>query len=110
MSATSDFDAEAGKLMRAARIAAGMTQEELARAIGLTRVSVCNIESGVQGRISLGTVVACARATEVDLLCLVPGTHDARALLAAHSKRRAGERNKKLASLRRQIAKLEAQR
>lgn len=42
------FNKSMGRLVRAARQRAGLTQELLARKTGLTRASITNIEKGIQ--------------------------------------------------------------
>ena len=48
MSGNNDFYKEFGQLLRDARKTAGMSQADLASAIGLTRTSVSNVEKGRQ--------------------------------------------------------------
>ena len=48
MSGNNDFYKEFGQLLRDARKTAGMSQADLASAIGLTRTSISNIEKGRQ--------------------------------------------------------------
>jgi len=40
--------AEIGRRIRDARVGAGLTQDELAGAVGLTRASIANVEAGRQ--------------------------------------------------------------
>lgn len=57
--------------IRAARIEADLTQEELANELGLSRASVVNIELGNQ-RILLHHLYLIAMATNVDILYFLP--------------------------------------
>ncbi|MHB1739172.1 MAG: helix-turn-helix domain-containing protein [Actinomycetes bacterium] len=43
-----DFNAAVGRLVRKARLRAGLTQEALADEVGLSRTSITNMESGNQ--------------------------------------------------------------
>jgi transcriptional regulator with XRE-family HTH domain len=58
--------ADIGKRLRLARETAGVTQLELAEAIGLTRTSIANIEAGRQGLL-LEDAAAVARKLRVSL-------------------------------------------
>lgn len=54
-----DFDAAFGRLVKDRRDKAGWSQEELATRVGLSRVSIVNIEAGRQ-RISLAHAISVA--------------------------------------------------
>ncbi|HEX5566724.1 MAG TPA: helix-turn-helix transcriptional regulator [Streptomyces sp.] len=54
-----------GQRLLAARRRRGVTQQELADAVGLTRASVANIEAGNQ-RIQVHTLIAAAQALGLD--------------------------------------------
>jgi transcriptional regulator with XRE-family HTH domain len=62
---------EFGDLLRQKRVAAGLTQEELAVCLGLGRTSVTNIEKGRQP-ITLAVLYDLARALEVPPTELLP--------------------------------------
>lgn len=62
---------EVGKLVREKREQANLTQDELARRIGLTRTAVTSIESGRQ-RILVHTLVAIANALDLVPSDLLP--------------------------------------
>ena len=54
------------------RIEAGLTQEELAKKSGISRVTIANIERGSQSFIKSSTIIKLADALKVDpkvLLC-----------------------------------------
>ena len=61
-----------GRSVRLARKAARLTQEGLGVAVGLSRVSISNLEAGRQ-RVSLEHLVLLAEALSVDLVDLLPG-------------------------------------
>ena len=65
--------AEIGRRIRRARDKAGITQEELAAAVGLSRTSIANLEAGRQG-LCLEDAAAMARklGTSVDELAGLP--------------------------------------
>ncbi len=65
------FDREVGLRLQRARKDRGLTQEELARRIGLPRPSYANIESGRQ-RIPLDVVWRAAIVLEQSFAVLVP--------------------------------------
>ena len=61
-----------GTRVRATRDALGMSQEELARKSGVSRITISKIECGHAENISTWTAVALSRALSVDvgfLLC-----------------------------------------
>lgn len=58
---TDAFTTRFGENLRALRVSNGLTQDQLAMAIGLSRASVANIESGRQ-QVSLRHAFAMARA------------------------------------------------
>jgi len=60
-----------GTLIRAARMDAGMSQETLADAVGLTRVSICNLEGGRQG-LSVDVLLRLSDALSVEPADLLP--------------------------------------
>ncbi|MEQ8674156.1 MAG: helix-turn-helix transcriptional regulator [Aggregatilineales bacterium] len=62
-----------GKNIRDARIRAQMTQDDLAKSLGLQRTSITNIESGSQ-KIQLHTLYMLASALDVNLISLLPDT------------------------------------
>lgn len=63
-----------GKQVGAERRARGISQAELARAVGLTRTSMTNIEAGRQ-RPPLHVTVALAQALGLELSDLICGTY-----------------------------------
>jgi transcriptional regulator with XRE-family HTH domain len=65
------FDREVGLRLQRARKECGITQEELARRIGLHRPSYANIESGRQ-RVPLDVVWRAAIVLELSIAALVP--------------------------------------
>jgi transcriptional regulator with XRE-family HTH domain len=65
------FDQEVGLRLQRARKERGITQEELAKRIGLPRPSYANIESGRQ-RISLDVVWRAAIVLGVSIASMVP--------------------------------------
>ncbi|MFI0510481.1 helix-turn-helix domain-containing protein [Streptomyces sp. WSLK1-5] len=65
------FYVSVGDRVRGARIAARLTQAELAGRLGLVRSSIANIEAGRQ-RVPLHTFVAIADALRVDVGELIP--------------------------------------
>lgn len=66
-----EFYGELGRRIRAAREAVGVTQEELALRVELSRASVANIERGHQ-RVALHKFVELALALGVEPLRLLP--------------------------------------
>jgi transcriptional regulator with XRE-family HTH domain len=70
---TTPYSREFGARMREARMAAEATQAELARALGLTRSSVANIEAGRQ-HVLAELAVSVAGLLRVDPLWLLVGT------------------------------------
>ncbi len=66
---------ELGRVVRAQRESAGMTQGELARLVGMTRTSISNIESGRQ-KLQIHTLYDVARALEVQPEALLPPQAD----------------------------------
>jgi transcriptional regulator with XRE-family HTH domain len=65
------FDREVGLRLQRARKERGITQEELAKRIGLPRPSYANIESGRQ-RIALDVVWRAAIVLDLSIAALVP--------------------------------------
>lgn len=66
-----------GKNIRQARLRAGLTQEQLAKVIGLTRTSVNNIEHGRQ-KLLVHTLIDIANACNISpAILLVPKDEDA---------------------------------
>jgi transcriptional regulator with XRE-family HTH domain len=68
----SDFEARLGAAIREARLDAGYTQEEIARALGVTPATIARYELGIR-RLSVGTLLQIAAALEMPLSHLVPG-------------------------------------
>jgi XRE family transcriptional regulator, fatty acid utilization regulator len=66
--------AEFGRRVRHHRKRLGLTQETVARAVGVKRAPICAIERGVSGP-SFGMVLALARVFRVDPATLVRGLH-----------------------------------
>lgn len=62
---------EIGFSIRTVRRASGMTQAELGTILGLTRITIANMETGAQ-RIHLHHVYAIAEAFDVDPKDLLP--------------------------------------
>jgi len=60
-----------GSAIRGARERAGLTQDELARGVGLSRTSVTNIEAGRQ-RLLVDQLEAIARTTRTPAVDLLP--------------------------------------
>ena len=68
---TKQLYATVGARIRKARLAAGLTQGQLAKKAKLTRCSITNIESGFQ-RIMLHSLMAAAKALDVEAIDLIP--------------------------------------
>jgi len=66
-----DFDRELGAKIRASRERVDMSQDELARRVGLSRTSVTNIEGGRQG-VQAYLLVRIAEALECSAIDLLP--------------------------------------
>jgi DNA-binding XRE family transcriptional regulator len=66
-----DLYAFMGARLQAGRVAAGVTQQQLADDVGLTRVSIVNIEQGRQ-RVPLHTLYALVAALEMQLEDVLP--------------------------------------
>lgn len=64
-----------GRLMRKAREEAGVTQDQLAALVGLTRTSITNIEGGRQ-KIQVHTLYAVAQALHLSPTALLPPPSD----------------------------------
>lgn len=64
-----------GNKSRVARIALQMTQSDLAQALGLTRTSVTNLESGAQ-QMTLPMLYAMCEVLRVDIHDLLPKSSD----------------------------------
>ena len=60
-----------GRLVRSRRAQVGLTQDELARRVGMTRTSITNIESGRQ-KVQLHTLYDIADALDVAPEALLP--------------------------------------
>lgn len=71
--ATSDFYAAVGTRIHAYRKQRGLTQTDLAEAVGLKRSSLCNIEAGRQHPL-LHTFAMLAQVLGVSIGDLIPGT------------------------------------
>lgn len=71
-----------GQHVREYRIAAGLSQAQLANACGLTRTSITNIESGVQHSM-LDVYMAIAMACGTELYNLMPTVDEYRHQLGA---------------------------
>lgn len=67
----SEFYRETGRRVRAARQAKAMRQDALAKAVGLVRTSIVNIEAGKQ-KVLLHTLLSMERVLGVEHLSLVP--------------------------------------
>ena len=61
----------AGKQVKAARAAAGVSQAELAARVGMTRASVANLEAGRQD-MTISRLAGIAAALSMDLSDLIP--------------------------------------
>src|SRR6266540_2423008 len=66
------FYEDVGRRLRRARLAAGLTQQELAVAVDLSRASIANMEAGRQP-FPVYTLVLLARALKVPIVELLPG-------------------------------------
>lgn len=55
-----DVNRELGQLMRAMRLSAGLTQEDMAKTLGVTRPHIPNMEVGGKTNIYLHHLVRCA--------------------------------------------------
>jgi transcriptional regulator with XRE-family HTH domain len=67
------FYAEVGRRVRQARERVGLTQEDLAARVSLSRTSVTNIEKGRQ-KLLLHTLYGLAAALQVSPVALLPGS------------------------------------
>ena len=67
----SELYSQFGQLVRRHRERLGLNQAEIGQAIGLTRASIANIETGRQ-RIPLHHLYSLARALKVDVHALLP--------------------------------------
>jgi transcriptional regulator with XRE-family HTH domain len=80
------LDVFAGRRLRAARLEARITQEELGRQLGLTFQAIQKYESG-ENRLSVGRLVAAAKAVQKPISYFVPdddgGTTDGAAKLTS---------------------------
>lgn len=74
--AVDDLYAQFGREIRAARSKAGLTQQEIAERVGLTRTSVTNIERGIQ-HISLRQLYLLAAAVGLHPAQLLPRPEEA---------------------------------
>ncbi|MDQ6794932.1 MAG: helix-turn-helix domain-containing protein [Chloroflexota bacterium] len=68
------FYPEFGDMLRAARKAKGVSQDEVSKGVGLSRTSVANIERGRQ-RLSLHLLMDFARVLDVEPCDLLPPLH-----------------------------------
>jgi len=64
-----------GRRIRAARLHAGISQDELARRVRLTRTSITNIERGRQ-QIQVHTLYTIAKALDARLAMLLPAAEE----------------------------------
>lgn len=71
MSADGGLYRALGRLVRLHRERARLTQDELARRVGMTRTSITNIESGRQ-KIQIDTLYQVARTLEISPDALLP--------------------------------------
>lgn len=71
MISNQEFYVEVGRRIRQARENLGISQQELASQVSLTRTSVTNIEKGRQ-KFLAHTLVDLASALQVDLMSLLP--------------------------------------
>jgi transcriptional regulator with XRE-family HTH domain len=86
--AVAAFHTDLGKRITAARKDAGLTQDALGRAVGLSRASICNLENGVQ-QTTMHTLLAICEATGVTLSALVEGSAAGEAVAASAAARAA---------------------
>lgn len=94
-----------GQQVRAARLARGVTQADLALAVGLTRASIANLENGNQ-RLQVHTLIAASQALNVDPADLISRAVAGEQLadaIPAGAERDARRLAKRLASVRDQI-------
>lgn len=70
-----DYDVALGKRLKAVRMAAGIGQMELGKAIGVTFQQIQKYESGAN-RVAVSTLLPMARALGVSLDQLLPGQMD----------------------------------
>ena len=82
------FHADVGRRITAARKDAGLTQDALGRAVGLSRASICNLENGAQ-QTTLHTLLAICEAVGVTLSALVEGSAAGDAVQASAAARAA---------------------
>jgi transcriptional regulator with XRE-family HTH domain len=67
------FYEEVGRRLRRARLDAGLTQQELANQVELSRASIANIEAGRQ-QFPLHALILFARALDIKPASLIPST------------------------------------
>lgn len=67
-----DFYQQLGEALKEARIKSGKSQDALAQSMGLSRVTVVNIEKGRQ-KVQVHNLVEAANFLNVDLSSLIPG-------------------------------------
>jgi transcriptional regulator with XRE-family HTH domain len=68
-----ELAADIGARVRAARLALGITQDQLSGLVGIARVNVCRLEAGGRGRVPVLAILRrLARALDVSLRELVP--------------------------------------
>jgi transcriptional regulator with XRE-family HTH domain len=97
-----DFYVDLGAIIRDERIAANVTQESLAEAVGLSRTSIVNIEAGRQG-IALHRLFDIADALEVPFTALVPRSDDGETI--GHLRKRVRDLEAVLDRVRRTVEK-----
>jgi len=104
------FYSDLGKRITAARKDAGLTQDALGRAVGLSRSSICNLENGAQ-QTPLHTLLAICEAVGVTLGLLVEGSavgEAVQASAAARAARLTGSALQKIDQARRDARTLDA--
>jgi transcriptional regulator with XRE-family HTH domain len=60
-----------GHVMRAMRVAAGLTQVDIAKALGVSRPAITNIEAGRRDNIYLHHLVRCATRSGFDMMLVI---------------------------------------
>lgn len=106
--AVSAFYATLGQRITQARKDAGLTQDALSRAVGLSRSSIANVENGVQ-QTPLHTLLAICQATGVTLTALIDGTDASGAVQASVTARQAkatAEAAQRVEAARRRVSAL----
>jgi transcriptional regulator with XRE-family HTH domain len=108
--AVAAFYSDLGRRITTARKDAGLTQDALGRAVGLSRSSICNLENGVQ-QTTLHTLLAICEAAGVTLAVLVEGSAAGGAVQASAAARAAkvtASALQKIDQARRDARKLDA--